>query len=551
MAEATGTTGRTGRLALWALAAAPVLLAVAEAVRSPRMNFNDFWLVLGITTTDSGALDMGASLRLFQGQPAVLVSVVYWLDAKLFAGQNWVLGLFTVALAAVALAAMWTMLPARFGERTRLAVFAGLSALVFSSAAVYYFGVGMMGAWWMLGLTPSVVAIALAHRGRTAPAVLLGVVASLGHGSALPVWVALVLVAWLRRQRGWQVALPAAVGAVVGALWLLAPGETGPQAPNLVGADTVLATALATMGKVFSSGSVELSVVAGGLIAAVLIALAPGVARERLREPADGDPAADDAGWVGLAVHMAAAAAMIGASRAGMGVIEGLAFRYAGPTLLLTAAVMVLLVSRGPRFTRTRAVPFVLAVALLTYATGSANAAEARRLYPYTPTLAVAMHVDASAVIAQHFAYPDHMAILRTMRVYPFTDDFTLGCGGPELGGSVDLAAVRDLPGPGGRATTVGHIDSSAPLVGDVEISGWAMIDGKQAQCVLVVDQAGVVVGGGAVGIPRQDVLSSGVAWGTGRSGFQAVARPGTADLQVLLLRDGAFHRVTVGNHAR
>src|SRR2546421_12879197 len=173
---------------LLVLAAVPIVLALAEAIRSPRLNFNDFWLVIGLTTTPDGALDPSKITTLYNGHPIETVSLVFWLDAKLFAGTNWSLGVLSVLLAAVIFAALWTMLPARLTGSTRVAVLVALSALVFSSAAMTYFGIGMLGVQWLLGLAPSVVAIAYAHRGRTIQAGLFGTLASGGHGSRLPAW---------------------------------------------------------------------------------------------------------------------------------------------------------------------------------------------------------------------------------------------------------------------------------------------------------------------------------------------------------------------------
>ncbi|SDC13354.1 hypothetical protein [Actinokineospora iranica] len=531
--------------ALWVVGGVPVLLALAEVFRAPRLNFNDFWLVLGMTTRPDGAFDISKTTTLMQGQPMELVSIVYWLDARLFAGSNQALGVFTVLLSLAALAAMAAMLRTRFTGRTRVAVLAGLSALVFSSAAITYFGIGMMGAWWLLGLTPAVIAIAFAHHGRTLPATVFGALACLGHGTGLPVWAALVLVAWLRRDSRWRLLVPAIAGAVTATLWLLAPGGTGPKRPDVIGADTLLATTLATLGKIWSSASPDLAILAGALTAAILAAIATTLAAERLRPAEPTRP--HDAGWAGLAAHTAIAAAMIGVSRGGYGTAEGLAPRYAALSLLFTAAVLVLALSRGPRTVRAHAVPITLAVALASYGIGTGNAAETRRQYPFTPTLAVAMRLDAPHMISRNYAYPGHIGILRTLRVYPFTDDFTLGCGGPELGHHIDLATVRDLPGPGAGTTTVGHIETPGGVTGDTDISGWAMINGEQAACVLVVDPAGTVVGGGATGLPRRDIITSGTVWGTGRAGWQAVAKPGTDDGAVLLRHGDTYYRVTSG----
>jgi hypothetical protein len=536
--------------ALWALVCLPVVLAIAEAIRSPRLNFNDFWLVLGMTTTPDGTFQPSKITTLYNGHPIELVSVVFWLDAKLFAGANWTLGLFSVLLAGAIFAALWSMLPAGITGTKRVAVLVALSALVFSSAAFIYFGIGMMGTQWLLGLAPAAVAIAFAHRGRTIPAVAFAVLASLGHGSGLPVWFAITLVTWLRRDRWWRVALTAGGGLAVLVLWQLAPASTDYQKPVLIGADTLLATTLATVGKVWSADSLDLAMIAGAVTIGVLLVLAVPAVRERLRPAANGpeSPVAAEAGWFGLATHMVIAAAMIGLGRGGYGTVEGLAPRYVEVTLLLACAVLVLVVSRGPRVVRAHAVPVALVVALASYGIGSANAAEARRQYPFTPTLAVAMRVEANAVITRQYAYPEHLQVLRSMEVYPFTDDFTLGCKGPELGSKIDMAGVRELRGPGEGRNSAAWIETPTGVVGDVEMSGWAMINGEQAECVLVVDPTGTVVGGGSVGLPRKDILTMAVAWGTGRSGWQAVAKPGTRDGSILVLHKGTFYRLAAGN---
>lgn len=529
--------------ALWLLACLPIALALAEAIRSPRLNFNDFWLVIGMTTTPDGALDPSKITTLYNEHPIETVSVVFWLDAKLFAGANWTLGVASVLLSAAILVALWSMLPARIAGTTRLAVLVALSTLVFSSAALTYFGIGMLGVQWLLGLAPAVVAIAFAHRGRTVPAVLLGALASLGHGSGLPVWLALALTAWLRRDRAWRVLTPLGMGVLVLFLWrVIVPGTTSYPKPALIGADTPLATTLATLGKVWSAQSLDLAILAGALsIAAVAVIAVPGV-RERLRP----SPPPEDSGWFGLAAQTLLAAAMVGVSRGGYGVEEGLAHRYAGLPLLFTCALLVLVITRGPAAVRSRAVPIALTVALASYAIGTTSAADARRQYPVTPTLAVAMRAGANSVVRKEFGYPEFLRKYRRLGIYPFTDDFTLGCRGPELGSRVDLAAVTDLPAPGGLRRSAGYLETPTGVVGDTELNGWAVIDGQQADCVLVVDAHGTVVGGGSVGLPRKDILTT--VWGTGRAGFQAVAAPGVRDGSILLRYRGTFYRITARN---
>lgn len=540
---------------LLALFVIPIVLGLAEAIRSPRLNFVDYWLVLGTTTNADGSLNWTELFSLYHEHPILIVGIVFWLDANLFDGANNPLGILSVVLAAAILASLCSMLPARLRGNRRLAVMAALSAIVFSSAATEYFGLGMMGVQWLLGVAPAVVALGFAHRGRMVPAVLFAILGSLGHGAAFPVWIALGLVAWLRRDRRWQVLLPLALGVCVFVVWQLAPWPESYPKSGIVGVDTHIGAMFTTLGQVWSFASVDLALFAGAVTVGVLCLLAAGALRQRLAPmenaatedaPAADSPAADragDAGWFGVATQVLLMAAMIGASRGGVANTEGLAPRYCAVALLGVAALTVLLISRGPRALRAHAGAFALVVALVTFAVGSTSASATRNKYPTQPVLAVAMQVDAKSVVSKEFGYPDYLPRYQTMGVYPFTEDFTLGCGngGPELGTQVDLAQTAELPAPADNRQTAGVVEN-APVVGDTELRGWALIDGAQADCVLVVDQAGTVVGGGAIGLPRLDVTL--VVNGTGRSGWTAVARPGTTDGTVLVQGNGKLYRV-------
>lgn len=539
---------RYPHVALWILVVLPVGLAVAEAIRSPRLNFNDFWYVLGNATTPTGALVPAQLFHLYDGQPAVLPTLVFWLDAKLFGGANWVLGLFSVVLAIVLLAALWSMLPARLTGARRVAVLAALSALVFSSAATEYFGIGMMGTWWLLGMSGTAIALTLAHRGATVPAVVVGLLACLSHGDALPVWAGLALIAWLRRDRLWRALLPIGVGAGVGAAWLLAPQPPSYPPPAILGADSYLSTGLKSLGQIWSADSTDLAILAGAVTGAVLATMLAGAARRRWAGPSaapDPDFLAEDAGWLGVAVHILLVAVILGISRGRLGNTETLAPRYAAVAILGTAAVLVLVAVRGPGQLRTRIVPIALLIGIASYGVGTSWATVTRNRYPTQPALAVAMRIDADGVITSLLAYPRYLPVLRAMHVYPFTPDFTLGCHGPELGSHVDLAAARPLSPPGSGPTS-GTVES-ASTDGDTEITGWAMVHGQTPDCVLVTDQRGTVVGGGAIGIPRPDVVQ--IESGTGRAGWLAVARPGTTNNVVLVMSGGVTYRIVAALH--
>ncbi|SDZ19881.1 hypothetical protein SAMN05421504_110231 [Amycolatopsis xylanica] len=541
--------------AMWALVALPILLTLAEILRAPRLPTRDYWSVLGLTANQNGTLELDKLLHLYHEHPIVLVGIVFWLDAKLFDGSSTPLGLFSWVLALGMFASLVSMLPPRFGGLRRLGVLAGLSALVFSSATTEYFGDGMMGVQWLLGLAPAVAALACAHRGRLIPAVLLAAFGSLGHGVAFPVWIALAVVFWLRRDPKWKIATPLGFGLLVFAVWRLAPWPPAFPKPSVVGADTYLGAMTSALGQVWSLGSPDLAYLAGAMTIGLLAVLAGPAIRERLSSPpAEPDlhsldkapaPLGEVAGWFGLATQILLNSAMIGLSRGGFKASEGLELRYVGIALLGVCALVVLLITRGPRAIRTRPVALSLIIALTVFAVGNTAAGRTRERYAYQPVFAVAMLTGAKTVIGQMWASSDFLEQERTMKIYPFNDDFTLGCGagGPELGSKLDLSKTTGLPGPDGGNNTAGAVDT-APIAGDKQINGWAMIKGEQAKCVLMVSPDGVVVGGGTVGLPRPDVNAF-IYSSTGRSGFQAVAGPDVKEATIVVIHNGTQYRLT------
>ncbi|PRY45953.1 hypothetical protein [Umezawaea tangerina] len=532
---------RAPRALLWLLVPIPVLLATAEAIRSPKMNFNDYWAILAKVTGDDGVLRPLALFKLYNEHPIALVGPVFWLDAKLFDAANQALGLFSVALVLVLFATLVSMLPARLTGNARVAVIACLSALLFSSSALEFFGMGMSGVHWLVGIVPAVLALRFAHRGNTAVAVVFGVIGCFGHGAAFPIWVSLAMMAWLRRDELWRFVLPIGFGVLTLALWLLPSRQPGYPSSTLVGVDTMLGTALAMLGQVWAARSTDVAFATGTLTAAVFAFVVFQALPKKGARPAQST--VDDSGWFALAFHVVLVAIMVGFSRSRLGTAEALGPRYAMVALLGACALLVLLVLRGPRLARHHVVPLALTVAVMTYAVGSAQATAVRENYPRQPMLAVAMRVDARAVIDSMNWSTKVLPVLRSMKAYPFSDDFTLGCGRYELGSLVDMSRVKELPGPSGVSRTAGAVETG-PVVGNSKIAGWAVLDGEAADCVLVVDGSSEVVGGGAVDVPRADVAST--TRGTGRGGWNAVARPGVEDGVVLVGSEDQLYRISL-----
>ncbi|EWM14782.1 hypothetical protein [Kutzneria sp. 744] len=531
---------------LMALAAVPVVSMIVEVLRSPGLNFLDYWPVLGLASHPSGQFHLAGLFVLYNGHPVVIAGTLFWLDAKFLGGSNQALGLLVVVLSLVVVAGMASMLPRRLGAAVRAALVAGFAFLVFSPGNLENFGEGMSGTHWLSGLAPAIVAIALAHRGRTVPALILGVIACFGHGAAFPVWVALALIAWLRGDRRWQVIAPIviAVLGVVGAAIAYATLPNTSSIPTATFAlDRLLAVTSGVLGVLWSTQTPELAVLFGVIsLIALVVAVVLVVSRvRRSPEPGSDVESSDNAGWTGLSAHIVLVAIMVGLSRAGVADSVGESGRYAVISGLAASAVLAMTVLLWRQLAVAPAVVIAVTIGLVTFTLGSAQATNVRNQYPGQTVLAVAMRLDAKNTMASLRVKDSILPAAKGLGAYPFTSDFTLGCGGPELGAKLDVSAAPLLT-PNG--TSGGYVESGK-VVGDTMLSGWAVVDGRSPDCVLVVDDQNNVVGGGYVGLPRPDVAAA-THTTAADAGWHAVAAANATNPQVVAMAGGKAYRLPV-----
>ncbi|TCO54774.1 DUF2079 domain-containing protein [Actinocrispum wychmicini] len=518
-----------GVAALWLFAAVPGGLALLSAVRAPRMHvLPDYWHVLEKVTDDGGHLLLGQVFTNHLDQPFVIPSVLFWVDAAWFGGDNRVLTVVTVLLVVGIVLALRSMLP--FSPVTKAALTAGASWVLLSSHAAELWLQGTNGMSWVPAVFFSTVAIASAHRGRRWIAYTAALLGCLSFGAALPVWFVLGLVAWLRGDGRTRVVVPLAIGVVVvSAWWVTKPAGPQSLATSAFDPDGRLSVVGAAVGGLWSADNPTIAVIAGAVTLALLALL---FGRTKAR-----------AGWVGLAGYSVALAVMLALGRTTSlvpGGNVGLVSRYVLVSALATVALLALAALNRPQWPHRYVVTSVAAVALATHAIGGVKADNVRRSYVPLNLAAVAFRVDApktlDALRIQRRAAPAAQAL----HAYPFSDSFTLGCHGPELGDHVDLAAAQPLPTTA-TGPTHGEIDTST-VTGDVIITGSAVIDGTPPDCVLVVDATKTVTGAGITSLPRTadqpPTTPDGVTW-------QAVASPNTTGATVLAVKNGTLYRLS------
>jgi hypothetical protein len=532
---------RPGAVAWWLFAAVPVGLALLAAVRAPRMHvLLDYWHVFAKITDDNGNLLLGQVFTYHLDQPFVVPSLLFYADAAWFGGDNRVLTVLTIALLTVAVLSLRSMLPRQLSPTTRGALTAAMAWLLFSSHATELWLQSTNGISWVPAVTFCTIAIACAHHGRLALASGVAVLGCLSFGAALPIWFVIAFILWLRKESRLRVVIPAAVGIIViGAWWLTKPAGTQSGATDAFDPDGRLSVIAAAVGGLWTVDVAVVAVIAGGLTIALLALLFSRTLDNRRHRTVD-----SDAGWLGLTLYAFALALMLALGRTTTNVPGGnvgLISRYVLVAALATIALVVLTTVHRPQWSRRYLTAGVIALSLITHAIGGGKADQVHRSYAPLNLAAVALRVDAPAALDALHIQRGAAPAARALRAYPFTNAFTLGCHGPELGSHLDLTTAQPLTanGPG---TAHGALD--APTTGaDAIITGWAVINGTQPDCVLIADAAGTVTGGGIIGLP----LNAGQATtaSAGATAWQATAGPTSGALTVLAIQGGRLYRIS------
>ncbi|SFH13520.1 hypothetical protein [Amycolatopsis regifaucium] len=284
----------------------------------------------------------------------------------------------------------------------------------------------------------------------------------------------------------------------------------------------------AAIGGLWSANVAVVAVIAGGITIAVLVHLVR-----------DANPRTS--GWIAIATYAVLLAGMLALGRTTdqlPGGNVGLISRYVVISTLATSALLALVAINRPQWPLRQLLIATVTVALVTHAIGGNKAEGVRHDYGPLNLAAVALRVDAPTVLDTLHIQRAAAPAARSLGAYPFNGTFTLGCGGPELGSRLPTAA----PLPRGTEPGDTHGETGTPLTGDTLLSGWATIGGTRADCVLVVDQNDIVIGGGLIGLPgsvtkTKTAAPEGMAW-------QAVAPAGATIGGVIAVKTGAFYRL-------
>jgi hypothetical protein len=543
-------TGAWPARLLTLLAVIPVLTTLRDVFNSGRLQHLDYLFQLVRVTNPDGTIK-AFDLRNYLSNEHILglPTVFYWINIKLFEGDNRTLGVFVVAVAVATVVALGLALPRTLPPLVRAGLVVAASALMFSPHGLWNYTRAMSGTAWLTANLIVVVALLFALRGRWWPAWALVFLGSVSYATAFAAWPVLSLVAFARREPWWKRLLPLVVGgALVLLWWTYKPHAPLADSPTSDPA-SMLYFFLAIAGKLWTTDSGAVAALAGALVLAVYLALA---ASKVAREPRMWF-------WWALALHGLLGVGMITTARVDYGGEVGMdTARYTSVSVLLAIPALVLLAT-VVWHARTRVRPrtfqiagVVVMVGLLGYALGAPDGNLERGANKLHQVEAVAVHGGFSDAYRRYPPASELVPRLRALHHYPFTDDFTLGCGGPEFGSQLDLDSMTALRGAAGNKRPdqpAGAVEAIEPEVPDAFyhgqtvpiFHGWAADAADPVRCVVVADGTGKVVGGGVSRVARPDIAYK-YADIVPNSGFSVIG-PVDEDSRIVVIFDSGAMR--------
>lgn len=491
-----------------ALAVVPMALMLGEVLRAGRLQHIDYLYQLTRITNRDGTLKPFDPANYLSNEHFLgLPSLIYWVNIQLFAGDNRTLGVFVVAVAALTVVALGLALPRTLPPLLRAGLVVACSTLVFSLHGLWNFTRAMSGTAWLTANLLVVVALLLAARGRWWPAWVLALLASLTYGTAFAVWPVLALLAVAKREPWWRRLVPLVVGGVIMLVWLGIRSAPPQAASPSSDPGSLLYYFLAIVGKLWTVADGGIAAAVGAAILACYAVLAT-VKSARLPELWF---------WWALAGHAFLGAVLVAVARADYGEEVGLhTARYTSVAVLMALPAIVL-AAAVLRHQAHRMAVLAVVVGVLGYALGAPYAREERAANKEHFLEAVAVRGGFSDAYRRYPLASELGPRLRALGHYPFTDDFTLGCGGPELGSTLDRDEMTPLDAPIGNKRSrdpAGAVDWTEPTdpapffrgKAVPVLHGWAYDRTDPVRCVVIVDGAGEVVGGGVSGVLRTDI---------------------------------------------
>jgi hypothetical protein len=531
------TTAWLARL-IEVLALVPAAAMALEVVRAPKLHFVDYWYALVRFVNLDGSLNFGGLFVSSNEHLIAVPSLLYYGDATIFGGNQRFLGFLDILIAIATVVVIRFAIPKSLPVVVRASIVFASSALIFSLHGLHNFTHAMSGAAWLTANLICAGALAFAAKGRWWPAWALALLGSITYGTSFAVWPSLALIAIMRREPMRQRVAPLVAGAVIVLGWMsLNHNAAGSGTESDIG--TAIFGLFAVFGHIWAAGNTGVAVLAGALVLGAYGALAT-VAASRTPELRF---------WWGLACHAFFGGAMIAVSRIDFGLDYSQHSRYTSISVLISLPLLVIggtvVHSFVGRHWRKLAIGFAVA-GVAGFVLGVPTADQVRAEDTDHEMKSVALRAGYLNAFGWALPPAGHQLVprLEALGHYPFNDSFTLGCGGPELGDTIDLDGVKEMvPPQGGRtpASPAGTVDKIEPKPGSQLVWGWATGVNDPVRCTVLVDSAGKVVGGGVSDRVRSDIAQQYLGINAD-TGFGLVG-PDDPDLRVVVILESGAKR--------
>lgn len=523
------------------LALLPALLMARRVSHATQMQYQDYWTALVRITNPDGSLHLRGLFSYQNEHPFFTPQVVYYLDAKLFSGTNHELGYYSILMGLASLAILWLLLPRRWSGLARVLLLLAFSAVLFCPTGAWNYLKGMSGTAWITANVFGLLGVLFARDRRTVLATAAAAMALLSYGTGFAAPLAVVAVALLQRDRWWRWGLP--LGLFFGGLVVYKLTSNGGSTGKGVSHDPGLLsqTFLTNLSTLWDPQGGTFGLVAG---AAGLAILAVGFVTFWTRRAELGG--LDDLiPWWGVAVYAVVAAGLISIGRSEVFLGDGAQARYVSLSGLFWIAVAVVAVRIARTAGELTVRVVAVAAAVLVFWAGSPQLyATTAGETPVQNEMAAGVRFGATDPFAARLQNPPAVVSrLKGLGSYPFTSDYTVGCG-LKPDGSIDPAGVKPLPSS--LFPKSGSLDHDQIIGTTRQLDGWVYWGGHTLRCVVVIDAAGKIIGGGAVHVVRTDVAAAYPSLPPD-VGFAAVTPSSHTDARLVLgFADGFYSLPTV-----
>lgn len=493
------TDRRSRRTIHAAIVAVPLLAWLVAIPRLGRLHANDWWDVMSKLATGSQLRgDLAAWLAIRSNEHRIpLGALVYRLELWLGGGDNRHLSLWAVALMAVIASGLLALIPTGLAGWPRWLLAGGLVGLAFTPAAVHCVALGFSGTLWLGANAWALVAVIglgqiLDGRERaTWWTALAGLAAAATYSSGLPLPILLAAAAIVgRASLASRLALATSAAAMLAVVVLGGQSSPGHHPTPTLDPGLVAHYLAAWLGSIASSAAAPAAAIgAVGLLAAgwaaVSLLRVDGPRRRRL---------------LPIAVLLAYALGnglATAVTRAGFGIEQATASRYATLSGLAWASLLLLLGSTGRPGRSWR--PAVAAMAAMALAVAGAarglphlDAFVRRAAAEPMAETAIRLGVHDQAALRRVTPWPPSIwpvvPVLAARGAVPFDR-----AADPPVGTRLEVAERL----PEGVAGALVHLAATAD--GAVEVGGWVR---GAATAVAPVDPAGRVVGEAVLDLP-------------------------------------------------